>query len=368
MNRNFVQFGHKKIKKMQAHNASEIKKIWLRVLVVYTINLVIKAFDTTFGGFFDFTSRGTLFSIFFLSYWLGIWYIIDYAQTLFLNKIRKKYIHIGFHILFSYSSSLIFNILYMYLDINFYENRTSWTENSVLNPELTMSLTVLYILIYISHQYFQSNLMIKESQLKAKTLEKETISAQYMALKAQIEPHFLFNSLSVLSSIVYKDADLANEFIVKLSKTLRYVIEKNEYKLVKLSEEMNIVNNYIFLLKVRFGEAIQLINHLPNHATDTIYIPPVGLQMLVENAILHNKFSISEPLIIQITMEDEAIKVSNNISKREQPENSTKQGLKNLSQRYKLLCNKDIRITENEFSYNVEIPAINNENYESFNI
>ena len=131
-------------------------------------------------------------------------------------------------------------------------------------------------------------------------LEKDNILAQYKALKAQIEPHFLFNSLSVLSSLVYENADIAAVFIVKMSKTLKYIIEKNEFHLVKLSEELQFLDAYFFLIKTRLGNGVFLENKFESTFTENTFIPPVTLQLLVENAVNHNKYNPDVPLKITV--------------------------------------------------------------------
>lgn len=346
---------------MPGFDFSHIPKIWIRLFVIYMINLMIKAFDLSFGGFLDFTFRGIVFSVFFMGFWLSVWYLADKLESWLRRHSFKGVIEILFHLVLSYTASLSFNMSYRIWDTYFYNNGAEWDRNHLLNPELTVSLTLLYVLIYISNQYYRSSLSERDKRLKLETMEKETAIAQYSALRSQIEPHFLFNSLSVLSGIVYKDADLANKYIIKLSRTLRYVIEKNEHSLVKLQEELLIVRDFMFLLQVRFDEAIIFSNKIPRSKQSTYSIPPVSIQLLIENAVNHNSFSPLDPMEITIELIEDTLQVSNTLKQRVNTKATTGLGLKNLSRRYKLISGKDIKIKDDGKTFTVWLPLLTSE-------
>lgn len=346
---------------MPGFDFSHIPKIWIRLFVIYMINLMIKAFDQSFGGFLDFTFRGIVFSVFFIGFWLSVWYLADKLESWLRKHSFKGVIEILFHLVLSYAASIVFNMSYRVWDTYVYSNGAEWARNHLLNPELTISLTLLYFLIYISNQYYRSSISERDKQLRLETMEKETANAQYSALRSQIEPHFLFNSLSVLSNIVYKDADLANTYIIKLSRTLRYVIEKNEHTLVKLHEELQIVRDFMFLLQVRFDEAIVFNNKVPSGKLNKYTLPPVSIQLLIENAVNHNAFSPVDPMEITIELLEDTLQVSNTLKNRENATKSTGQGLKNLSRRYKLISGKDIKIKNDGKTFTVWLPLLTSE-------
>ncbi len=337
----------------------------LRFLVVLVIQLAIKGFDDTFGGFLNITFRGQVIGWTFVVLWMLTWYGSEflYRRLTNINFLYKLPVFVVFGLI----ASFISNITYKYSDIYFFQNGRLWKNISDFNPSLIFGLLVIYMLIYLSNEYIQNRLEINEAELRSEQLEKENLLAQYQSLKHQIEPHFLFNSLSVLSSIIHDDVNLADKFIIRLSKTLRYIIEKNEFSLVTLSEELQVVNDYFFLLKTRFGSALQLNTQLNGLSPDEIYIPPATIQMLLENAVKHNKFSDTNPLLINIILKDETILVLNNINKRSITEPSTKVGLKNIDRRYELISGEKIKITENEESFNVGLPILNKSDYENFN-
>lgn len=346
-------------------NRIKPNRFFFRALVVYIIQLIIKGFDLSFGSFFDFTWRGFLFTIFFMSFWITVWYVSDY-----LNKKKRdlpRIFLIIYNLCFGYTAAFIANSLYRYGDTRFFHNSGLWESISMFNPELTISLLLLYMLVWGSGQFHQYDLHLKEHQLQTERLIKENAQAQYMSLKAQIEPHFLFNSLSVLNSLITFNVNLASEFTLKLSKTLRYIIDKNEFTLVTIAEEIVFVKDYFFLIKTRFTEGISLKVNLDNKYYEKYYLPPASIQILVENAIKHNRFNEDNPLIIEISTSGESLIVRNNTSRRNEYIDSTHKGLRNLQKRFSLLTEKKIVITNSDVFFEVRIPLLDIKTYEGIN-
>ena len=353
-----------------------IRKFWLRFWVVFLIQIIIKSFDQSFPqGPFEFNFRSLIFTLFFLGYGLFIWWVADFLNNYFqywARNIKKELNRIviltSLHGIVGFILSVSLNHLYRLGDIYLFNNAENWNTITFLNPELTVALTSLYLLILGFDGYFETQRNLQNEILKAKELERENLLAQYKALKAQIEPHFLFNSLSVLSSLVYEDADLSADFIVKMSKTLRYIIEKNEFHLVKLSEELEFLDAYFFLVKTRLDNGVFLENMLEPSFTENTYIPPVTLQLLVENAVNHNKYNPEVPLKIVIEKESDFIIVRNNLNPRVKSEPSTQIGLKNLKRRYELVSQKKVLVNVTDSEFIVKIPLLNSFDYERFNI
>lgn len=351
-------------------------KIWIRFLVVFLIHIMIKSFDLSFPrGPFELSLRSMTFTLYFVGYGMVVWYLAEWFDKAIRKKIinaesnRKKMILLTFyHAVFGYVLAFSINHFYRLGDVYIFGNDEIWDDIPIFNPELTVSLLSIYLVVFGFNNYTLMHNRVQEGELKTERLQKENILASYQALKAQIEPHFLFNSLSVLSSLVYEDADLSADFIVKLSKTLRYVIEKNESHLIKLSFELEFLDSYFFLIKTRLDDGVFLENKLDKSFIESTYIPPVTLQLLVENAINHNKYDPENPLKIRIDKEGDFIAVSNNLNLREVMEVSTKQGLKNIARRYELISGVKIEIKKTETEYTVKIPVLNQTDYERFNI
>ncbi|MCG8306633.1 MAG: histidine kinase [Cytophagales bacterium] len=340
-------------------------KYFNRFVILFLLQLMIKGFDYTFGGFLDVTMRGTYFTLLFLSIWFPIWWISD-----LINKkvaALPELIQLCIHVIIGFAGGFLFNHLYRTGDLMFYNNQSSWEDVTFFNPELSVSLTIFHVLLQGIEKYLNSKIQIKEEQIHKEQIQKENILALYKSLKAQIEPHFLFNSLSVLSSIIKSDPDLASDFVVKLSKTLRYFIDKNEKSAVTLNEELQVVKDYFFLVKTRFGEAIEMKCNLNEAAIMNLFVLPASIQILLENAIKHNKMSVDHPLKVSIAHSDNFVVVENNLNKRSYEGESTSIGLKNLQSRYKLISNKSIIVSETEESFAVKIPLLTEDYNESFN-
>jgi PAS domain S-box-containing protein len=191
-------------------------------------------------------------------------------------------------------------------------------------------------------------------------IEKGVAQAQFESLKNQVNPHFLFNSLNVLSSLVHIDPDLSEKFIDQLARSYRYLLEQKDKELVPLKTEIEFVQSFSFLLKIRFEEKLKINIKLPAEAMNDL-IAPLTLQLLIENAVKHNTVSLEEPLIIDLFMDsDKYLVVKNNLQIRVQRMPSTGLGLKNIINRYKLLTNAAPEFQVLNDTYIARIPLIKN--------
>lgn len=332
----------------------KLKKFFIRLSLVYLWHLMIKWGDETFHDFFDFSKRGILLSLYIVGLWMFALYLLDYIKPKLFQK-RKWFPYLLFHIFYGYFFALLTNVVYRFVDTNYFG--TDWGEIGYFNPTLTLALTLIFIVNVGIYEYFKSDIQAKENQIKAEKLQKENAIAQYKLLKAQIEPHFLFNSLSVLSSLVHKDANLAEEFIVKLSKLMRFAIEETDAISVTLREELDFMMNYFFLIKIRFEDAISIQNQIQLPTEDYI-VPPYTLQTLVENAIQHNKFNSEKPLEIKVYNDEQWIWIENTINEKKSKSDSTGIGLANLNKRIYHLSQRNIEIYKNKGNFMVGIPLI----------
>lgn len=195
-----------------------------------------------------------------------------------------------------------------------------------------------------------------EALKREQKLTQEKLIFQYETLKSQVNPHFLFNSLNSLSSLVRKDPDLSEKYIQKLSTIYRYILENDNKELVPLSAEIEFVNNYFYLQKIRDEEKIELKIELKG--IGNIQVLPVSLQLLVENALKHNSATRKQPLEIIIHFEGmDKVVVRNNLQKKTQLNGSSKIGLKNLKERSRLILNREVEIQETADEFVVKIPV-----------
>ncbi len=215
---------------------------------------------------------------------------------------------------------------------------------------ITLTIVAVFHFIYFYNKYQQKR--VKESQIVAKTE-----SAKFESLKNQLDPHFLFNSLNVLTSLIEENPKQAERFTTKLSKVYRYVLEQKDKDLIPLEEELRFAKSYMELLKMRFEDGISF--SIPETVSNPeLKIVPLSLQLLLENAVKHNSISSKNPLSIRIFEENGYLVVQNNISPKASLEQSTKVGLKNINLRYGLVSNAKVEITNTNKLFKVKLPLL----------
>ena len=186
-------------------------------------------------------------------------------------------------------------------------------------------------------------------------MKREQLALQYETLKSQVNPHFLFNSLNAVTSLISTDPDKAIQFVKKLSEVFRYVLEQKDNELTTLDAELDFLDSYIFLQKIRFGENLKVNIDVQERNR---YIIPLSLQMLIENAIKHNVVSKEFPLTIQISSKNgNYLVVSNNLRKKPVM-GSSNLGLENIRSRYGFFTANFVVVTETENEFRVEIPLL----------
>ena len=230
-----------------------------------------------------------------------------------------------------------------------------------LNPSLVtigyllyFLMTLILNLIYFGIIYFFN---WKKELIHLGGIQREQAIVKYDSLRNQLNPHFLFNALTSLNSLIFENQQLASDFLQQLSKVYRYVLQNKDKETVPLSIELNFIAHYISLLKIRFATAIDFQIDLSEEAKEK-EIVPVTLQILIENAVKHNIVSMTSPLKIFITSNDEYLIVENSINKKAQVETSNRQGLDNLKGFYQYLSNLPIEISETKNLFTVKIPLI----------
>lgn len=231
-------------------------------------------------------------------------------------------------------------------------------KNQVMNVLMIVGIIILvFALGFLSRMlYFRRN--SQKFQNKAEYLEKQQLLNEIALLKTQVNPHFLFNSLSILSSLVRISPELSEQFIDQLSRSYRYILEQKEQSLVTLRTELEFIKSYSFLLKIRFENKFDLQINLTETDLDQYKIAPLTLQLLIENAVKHNRMSAKEPLLIDIFIDDKYLVVQNPLQLRPQREASTGTGLNNIINRYALLTECSVRAGESDRHFVVKIPLL----------
>ena len=218
--------------------------------------------------------------------------------------------------------------------------------------------SVILCVMLINLSYFFKSW--KQAAVNEEKLKREKLSAEYEALRNQVNPHFLFNNLTALSSLVYKDQQKAVTFIQEFSNVFRYVLESREKEVVDLATEKKLIESVSYLYRIRYENSVQ-INISLTDATDK-YILPMALQMLLENAIKHNAISAGSPLKVDILEENNYVVVKNNLQPKKTTIVSSRIGLENIKSRYKYLSNKEVIVKASDETFEVRIPVLGMKN------
>lgn len=216
-------------------------------------------------------------------------------------------------------------------------------------------LITIVVSVFFHAVYFYRT--IQDKRVKEQKIIAGTASAKFDALKNQLDPHFLFNSLNVLTSLIEEDADQAQKFTTSLSKVYRYVLEQKNKELVSIEEELQFAKTYVRLLKMRFEDSIIL--DIPETSSNPdAKIVPLSLQLLLENAVKHNVVTATKPLKIKVFEENGYLVVTNNLQEKQVIKKSSGVGLRNIQQRYNLLTDKTVRIDKTPGSFSVFLPML----------
>lgn len=224
----------------------------------------------------------------------------------------------------------------------------------------TSTLIIMICVLFITHVY-ETVFLVKESEnemLKNEQLERAKAEAELQALKNQIDPHFMFNSLNTLSYLIDEAPEKAKEFNEHLADIYRYILQNKTSDLVMVREEIIFLRDYFLLQKIRYGDAVTLQINIADEIFEQYMMLPISLQILAENAFKHNEFSIKEPLIIKVFSEDEKMIVYNRLVKKQTAKPSSKVGLLNLQERYKLATSMSIEVKETNESFIVYLPML----------
>ena len=321
--------------------------IFKNILVDYT-----PIYDYTFGKF-KHNKNNFQFNF------AGIWFTNP-------EKVKYRYMLEGYDPDWIHSKNQA--AYYSNLKHGTYKFLVSASENEAFNEEPILSyefkvakpywITPWFILISLAFvsSLFYIYIKIRDQRLqKVNLLEKERAKSQLAALKAQINPHFLFNSFNTLVALIEEDQDQAVKYVENMTDFYRAMMLYRDKDLIPLEEEINLVQNFDYLLKSRFGSNLHITYDL-NGTTGSL--PPLSIQMLVENAVKHNIISQDKPLEIHISTNQKGVKVRNNLQLKFKAEESTHFGLASLTQRYKLLGKDKIEIHKSEDAFEVFIPIL----------
>ncbi|WP_461039213.1 sensor histidine kinase [Spirosoma harenae] len=243
---------------------------------------------------------------------------------------------------------------YFFTRFTLFQGSFSWQALQVLCLICFFFVTLFCIVINL----FYAQKHWKEEQLEIQSLKREALQRQYDQLKQQLNPHFLFNSLSSISALVGEDTAEAERFVDDLSKVYRYILQATRRELVTLPEELTFIQNYARLLQIRYGNSLRF--ELPTAPLNsTGLLPTLSLQTLIDNALKHNQMSATQPLLIQLTSVDgSAIRVVNTLQRKTRIVDTIQRSLTNLTLRYTSFTHTPVLIEETDKIFSVTLPLV----------
>jgi sensor histidine kinase YesM len=330
----------------------------IRIIKILLINILIGLLVTYF--FVNNFSKvlGDIFQVALYSLMMGsaLWLGNDYLSNLFYKKVELKskpgqkfLIGILIMMIYSFIAIVLVDFLWHFLFAR--------AELSTFQMPKFQLIAILMGVTFIMSFGLSLKDFIEEKKLdliKEEKLKTEIIKLEYETLKNQVNPHFLFNSLNALTSLVAEN-DEAVRFIKNLADVYRYVLDQKDKELVELDRELEFVSAYLYLHQIRFGKNLEIeICKAPANKM----VVPLAVQMLVENAIKHNEISIDAPLKILIYLETDFLVVENNLQLKSMVGNSSKIGLENIKLRYAYLTKSEIIIESKDNKFTVKIPLM----------
>lgn len=300
-------------------------------------------------------------------FWLDFFITLIFTSTIWggclkvIKRLQRKFPQLEQtkrRILFEFIFSMVtMAVITSILDIVFHfifkdEGRPLFmVDNYLIGGVATAFVLSVYEGLYFFEKY-------QEALVTTEELKKSNLQSQFDSLKNQVNPHFLFNSLNTLASLIEEDKNASVKFVQKMSTVYRYLLQSNEKELTTIGKELEFIQSYIFMLKTRFDESLKVEIQIADEYKDYL-VTPLTLQLLVENAVKHNVVSNENPLVIKIFVDDEKkLVVSNVLQRKTHLVKSNGVGLKNIMQRYELLGKRKVEVIVTEKRFEVKVPLM----------
>ena len=293
--------------------------------------------------------------LFFISVsFIMVFLILLYNRKILSFSLKNKYIELILIVLGSLIIAAVLSVGFVYIMAP--ENPNAKLMYNILRDslvrDLTITVVVLLVVQLLRSQYYQKTIAVENEALRS-----ENILTRFEALKSQLDPHFLFNSLNTLQSLISIDTEKAEIYLQQLSSVLRHTLQNKE--VISLEEELKCVHAYCDMMQIRYGENLKFEFKI-DEKYNNYCVLPLSLQSLIENSVKHNVISSKQPLVVTLATGDDSVSVSNPIQAKTKPEESNGIGLVNLSERYRLKWNKEVEITDDGNTFCVKLPLIKN--------
>ena len=344
---------------MKSRFLKHLRDAWIVGTAIYLIIIAVLYFTGVYPNGLSWEEawreyyEGMIFSIILYlinAFWLQH-LLIKFGYNLFTAK----------HFLFGISGTIGLSLIGIFISrlILFVLIRQQSFSVFIVNQKfdqyrIPLLISAVVALIFYAFWYYKRG---QENKVKEQKIIAGTASARFDALKNQLDPHFLFNSLNVLTSLIEEDPDAAQKFTTSLSKVYRYVLEQKNKDLVTVNEELDFARTYVRLLKMRFEDSI--VFEIPEASLNPeAKIVPLSLQLLLENAVKHNVVTSSRPLRIKVFEENGNLVVKNNLQEKQVVRKSSGVGLQNIKQRYDILSDKRVYIQKTTKDFSVSLPIL----------
>lgn len=333
-----------------------IKALFIGV-VIFLVSLLIEFISV---GNEVFSPRLYVHFLYCMLYSVAL-YLVNAALFIFLDKVFKDNIYAVKRIIIGFVGSFfisLFTIFLLRIFLNVIVEKKSMTDfltNETPSNYIESSIITFIVLLGVHALHFYK--AYNENKVKEQKIIAGTANAKFESLKNQIDPHFLFNSLNVLSSLIEENPENAQRFTTSLSKIYRYVLEQKDKELVTVEEELSFAKTYMNLLKMRFENS--LFYELPtDFHNPEAKVVPLSLQLLLENTVKHNVVSEQRPLHIRIEIEGDYLVIQNDYQKKEVLQERQGVGLQNIINRYGIITKRKVLIAQNEQTFTVKIPIL----------
>lgn len=331
---------------------------WLMLIgipiIAFVINIIMFPELFSENKYFFFRRCYTIGIIYTFTYWIIFRYVTAFLLNQFPedNQIWKRlFSQIGLMILGYFVIKIVIgDIIEMCIP-------AEWHKDQMAGISEVIGSFMSIFLIWAIYEGIIFYTKLQKSIQEKEQLQRENIQSQLEGLKNQVNPHFLFNSLNTLTYLIPEEPDKAVNFVQKLSKVYRYILEIRDQKIVTISDELEFLNAYVFLLKERFGENLNIDIDIPKKYYQS-KIVPLSLQILFENVIKHNIISTQKPLMIKVLIEKDKLIIKNNLQKKNQVISSTSMGLQNIKNRYQFFTKKEVDVIVTADSFLVALPLV----------
>lgn len=342
------------------------------LLTVYAINYILNPFASINVSLFE----GSVFEITldlvitFIFCWLIIEASVRIAQWLdrslawtrtpILRFLIQTLLILVSTLILIYIQNLVYKLAFGDMLLTEQEFIETW-QFLVVTLIVSMFVSAIHTSYFLLDRWKNSISEAKDLQIMAMKLKDIAVQSELQSLKMQLDPHFMFNNFSTLSELINDDKETATLFLESLSRVYRYMIQNLKKDIISLREEVAFVKAYSYLIHIRHADNVQIIFDIDEETMD-LYIPPISLQLLIENAIKHNIATKENPLIIKITSKgNQQIKVCNNLQRITSSFSTTGLGLKNITERYSILTERQLPVIEETIAkYCVTLPLLIN--------